>query len=121
MWPGSSSNAHTHLTVTPVSETTLSSTTLPTLTLRSYVLSLMNTKIPPISMRHYKHKVQWHGKPRSGGTEQKLNMKGIQRQRRKWRVQQHRDGQLKSGRMVRFKRLNEKGIWYFARRTKIIL
>lgn len=32
-----------------------------------------------ISVRHYKYKGQWYAKPVSGGTVQKLNMKGIQR------------------------------------------
>ena len=48
-----------------------------------------------IPVRHYKHKGQWYSKPVSGGTAQKLNMKGIQRHGRKWRVQQRRDGQLR--------------------------
>ena len=46
-----------------------------------------------IPVRHYKHKGQWYAKPVSGGTAQKLNMKGIQRHGRKWRVQKRRDGQ----------------------------
>ena len=48
-----------------------------------------------ISVRHYKYKGQWYAKPVSGGTAQKLNMKGIQRHGRKWRVQKRRDGQLR--------------------------
>ena len=48
-----------------------------------------------IPVRHYKHKGQWYAKPISGGTAQKLNMKGIQRHGRKWRVQRRRDGQLR--------------------------
>jgi len=48
-----------------------------------------------IPVRHYKHKGQWYSKPVSGGTAQKLNMKGIQRHGRKWRVQKRRDGQLR--------------------------
>jgi len=48
-----------------------------------------------ISVRHYKYKGQWYAKPVSGGTVQKLNMKGIQRHGRKWRVQKRRDGQLR--------------------------
>lgn len=48
-----------------------------------------------IPVRHYKHKGQWYSKPISGGTAQKLNMKGIQRHGRKWRVQKRRDGQLR--------------------------
>ena len=48
-----------------------------------------------IPMRHYKHKGQWYSKPLSGGTAQKLNMKGIQRHGRKWRVQKRTNGQLR--------------------------
>ena len=48
-----------------------------------------------ISVRHYKYKGQWYAKPVSGGTVQKLNMKGIQRHGRKWRVQKRRNGQLR--------------------------
>jgi hypothetical protein len=48
-----------------------------------------------ISVRHYKYKGQWYAKPVSGGTVQKLNMKGIQRHGRKWRVQKRRDRQLR--------------------------
>ena len=48
-----------------------------------------------ISVRHYKHKGQWYAKPVSGGTAQKLNMKGIQRHGRKWRVQKRSNGQLR--------------------------
>ena len=48
-----------------------------------------------IPVRHYKHKGQWYAKPVSGGTAQKLNMKGIQQHGKKWRVQQRRDGRLK--------------------------
>jgi hypothetical protein len=48
-----------------------------------------------ISVCHYKYKGQWYAKPVSGGTVQKLNMKGIQRHGRKWRVQKRRDGQLR--------------------------
>ena len=40
-----------------------------------------DTSIP---VRHYKHKGQWYAKPVSGGTAQKLNMKGIQRHGKKW-------------------------------------
>ena len=43
-----------------------------------------DTSIP---VRHYKHKGQWYAKPIFGGTAQKLNMKGIQRHGKKWRVQ----------------------------------
>ena len=48
-----------------------------------------------IPVRHYKHKGQWYAKPVSGGTAQKLNMKGIQRHGRKWRVQKRSNGQLR--------------------------
>jgi len=48
-----------------------------------------------ISVRHYKHKGQWYAKPVSGGAAQKLNMKGIQRHGRKWRVQKRSNGQLR--------------------------
>ncbi len=48
-----------------------------------------------IPVRHYKHKGKWYAKPITGGTAQKLNMKGIQRHGRKWRVQQRKRGQLK--------------------------
>ena len=48
-----------------------------------------------IPLRHYKHKGQWYSKPVSGGTVQKLNMKGIQRHGRKWRVQKRSNGQLR--------------------------
>ena len=48
-----------------------------------------------ISVRHYKYKGQWYAKPVSGGTVQKLNMKGIQRHGRKWRVQKRSNGQLR--------------------------
>ena len=48
-----------------------------------------------IPVRHYKHKGQWYAKPLSGGTAQKLNMKGIQRHGRKWRVQKRSNGQLR--------------------------
>ena len=48
-----------------------------------------------IPVRHYKHKGQWYSKPLTGGTAQKLNMKGIQRQGKKWRVQKRRDGRLR--------------------------
>ena len=48
-----------------------------------------------IPVRHYKHKGQWYAKPVSGGKAQKLNIKGIQRHGRKWRVQQRIHGQLK--------------------------
>ena len=51
-----------------------------------------DTSIP---LRHYEHKSQWYAKPLSGGTAQKLNMKGIQRHGRKWRVQKRRNGQLR--------------------------
>ena len=46
-------------------------------------------------VRHYKHKGKWYAKPVSGGTAQRLNMKGIQRHGRKWRVQQRKRGQLR--------------------------
>ena len=48
-----------------------------------------------IPVRHYKHKGQWYSKPVSGGTAQRLNMKGIQRHGRKWRVQQRKRDQLR--------------------------
>ena len=48
-----------------------------------------------IPVRHYKHKGQWYSKPVSGGTAQKLNMKGIQRHGKKWRVQKRGNGQLR--------------------------
>ena len=48
-----------------------------------------------IPVRHYKHKGQWYAKPLNGGTAQKLNMKGIQRHGRKWRVQKRSNGQLR--------------------------
>ena len=48
-----------------------------------------------ISVRHYKYKGQWYAKLVSGGTVQKLNMKGIQRHGRKWRVQKRSNGQLR--------------------------
>ena len=48
-----------------------------------------------IPVRHYNHKGQWYAKPLFGGTAQKLNMKGIQRHVRKWRVQKRSNGQLK--------------------------
>ena len=48
-----------------------------------------------IPVRHYKHKGKWYAKPLTGGTAQKLNMKGIQRHGRKWRVQQRSNGQLR--------------------------
>ena len=51
-----------------------------------------DTSIP---VRDYKHKGQWYSKPVSGGTAQKLNMKGIQRHGRKWRVQKRSNGQLR--------------------------
>ena len=51
-----------------------------------------DTSIP---IRHYKYKGQWYAKPVSGGTAQKLNMKGIQRHGRKWRVQKRSNGQLR--------------------------
>ena len=51
-----------------------------------------DTSIP---LRHYKHKGQWYAKPISGGTAQKLNMKGIQRHGKKWRVQKRSNGQLR--------------------------
>ena len=44
---------------------------------------------------HYQHKGQWYAKPISGGTAQKLNMKGIQRHGKKWRVQKRSNGQLR--------------------------
>ena len=40
-------------------------------------------------------KGQWYAKPVSGGTAQKLNMKGIQRHGKKWRVQKRSNGQLR--------------------------
>jgi len=48
-----------------------------------------------IPVRYYKHKGQWYAKPVSGGTAQKLNMKGIQRHGRKWRLQKRSNGQLR--------------------------
>jgi len=48
-----------------------------------------------IPVRHYKYKGQWYAKPSSGGKAQKLNMKGIQRHGRKWRVQKRSNGQLR--------------------------
>ena len=51
-----------------------------------------DTSIP---VRHYKHKGQWYSKPISGGAAQKLNMKGIQRHGKKWRVQKRSNGQLR--------------------------
>ena len=51
-----------------------------------------DTSIP---IRHYKYKGQWYAKPVSGGTAQKLNMKGIQKHGRKWRVQKRSNGQLR--------------------------
>ena len=51
-----------------------------------------DTSIP---VRHYKHKGQWYAKPVFGGTAQKLNMKGIQRHGKKWRVQKRSNGQLR--------------------------
>ena len=48
-----------------------------------------------IPVRHYKHKGQWYAKPLSGGTAQKLNMKGIQQHGKKWRVQKRTNGQLR--------------------------
>ena len=48
-----------------------------------------DTSIP---IRHYKHKGQWYSKPVSGGTAQKLNMKGIHRHGKKWRVRKETVG-----------------------------
>ena len=48
-----------------------------------------------IPVRHYKHKGKWYAKPITGGTAQKLNMKGIQQHGIKWRVQQRKRGQLR--------------------------
>jgi hypothetical protein len=48
-----------------------------------------------IPVRHYKHKGKWYSKPISGGAAQKLNMKGIQRHGKKWRVQKRSNGQLR--------------------------
>ena len=48
-----------------------------------------------IPVRHYKHKGKWYAKPLTGGTTQELNMKGIQQQGRKWRVQKRSNGQLR--------------------------
>ena len=48
-----------------------------------------------IPVCQYKHKGQWYSKPLSGGTAQKVNMKGIQLHGRKWRVQKRSNGQLK--------------------------
>ena len=48
-----------------------------------------------IPVHHYKHKGEWYAKPITGGTAQELNMKGIQRHGRKWRVQQRKRGQLR--------------------------
>ena len=64
-------NARTQLTAKPTNKPTLSSTTLPTLTYRSYVLTLMNMQIPQ-SPVHYKYKGQWYAKPVFGGAAQKL-------------------------------------------------
>ena len=50
-----------------------------------------DTSIP---VRHYKYKGQWYAKPVSGGAAQKLNMKGIQRHGKKWRVQKRSNGRL---------------------------
>ena len=47
-----------------------------------------------IPVRHYKHKGKWYSKPFSGVAAQKLNMKGIQRHGKKWRVQKRSNGQL---------------------------
>ena len=47
-----------------------------------------------IPVRHYKHKGKWYAKPLTGDTAQRLNMKGIQRHARKWRVQKRSNGQL---------------------------
>ena len=48
-----------------------------------------------IPVRHFKHKGKWYAKPLTGGTAQELNMKGIQRHGRKWRVQKRSNGQLR--------------------------
>ena len=48
-----------------------------------------------IPVCHYKRKGQSYVKPIFGGTAQKLNMKGIQRHGKKWRVQKRSNGQLK--------------------------
>ena len=48
-----------------------------------------------IPVRHYKHKGQRYAKPITGGTAQRLNMKGIQRHGKKWRVQKRSNGQLR--------------------------
>ena len=48
-----------------------------------------------ISVRHHKHKGEWYAKPITGGTAQRLNMKGIQQHGRKWCVQQRKRGQLR--------------------------
>ena len=47
-----------------------------------------------IPVRHYKQKGQWYAKPVSGGTAQKLNIKGIQQHGRNWMVQKRSNGQL---------------------------
>lgn len=44
-----------------------------------------NNGLIPVS--HYKHKGQWYANPITGGTAQKLEMKGIQRHGKKRRVQ----------------------------------
>ena len=61
-----------------------------------------------IPVLHYKHKGQWHAKPGPGGTAQKLNMKGIQRHGRKWRVQKRSSGQLKRWTYGTFKEAQRK-------------
>ena len=43
-----------------------------------------------IPVRYYKHKGQWYAKPITGGTAQKLKMKGMHRHGKKWRVQKNR-------------------------------
>ena len=48
-----------------------------------------------IPVRHDKHKGKWYAKPLTGGTAQKLNMKGILGYGHKYRVQQRRRGQLR--------------------------
>ena len=48
-----------------------------------------------VPVSHYKHKGKWYAKPVSGGTAQRLNIKGIHLHGRKWRVQQRKRGQLR--------------------------
>ena len=48
-----------------------------------------------VPVSHCKHKGKWYAKPVSGGTAQRLNIKGIHLHGRKWRVQQRKRGQLR--------------------------